>query len=90
MIKIIKLGKGGHKIKGNPYSVINIALRVDNGETFEAIEKEMESQGRKKAYEKGKTWGECESCGQDTVLVEEVSLCGPCCFGESETVNGNW
>lgn len=38
----------------------------------------------------GKVWGECASCGYETVLVEEVGLCGPCCFGDAETLNGNW
>ena len=31
----------------------------------------------------------CENCGA-TPVVPEVGLCGPCCFGEAETVNGNW
>ena len=88
--KIVQLGKGGHKIEGNPYSIFNIALRNDNGEKFEDIEKEMYSVGKKKAKEEGKVWGECESCNEKTVLVQEVGLCGPCCFGEAETYNGNW
>lgn len=34
--------------------------------------------------------GECEVCGMNTLLVPEVCLCGPCCFGEADTLNGNW
>lgn len=89
--QIIKIDGKKTKIKGNPFSIFNIAIRVgNNGETFEDIEKEMEKIGKKKAKEKGKMWGECESCEQTTVLVAEVGLCGPCCFGEAETINGNW
>ena len=31
----------------------------------------------------------CEVCGQ-LPTVHPTGLCGPCCFGESETVGGNW
>lgn len=31
----------------------------------------------------------CEVCGQSPV-VSCTGLCGPCTFGEAETVNGNW
>lgn len=37
-----------------------------------------------------KEFGECKSCGFETVLVAEIGLCGPCCFGEADTINGNW
>lgn len=37
-----------------------------------------------------KSFGECESCGQETVLVSDVGMCGPCTFGEANTLNGNW
>jgi hypothetical protein len=43
-----------------------------------------------RSKEPGKSMGICDSCGQDTVLVKEVGLCGPCCFGEAETIMGNW
>ncbi len=44
----------------------------------------------KKELEAGKCFGECECCGMETILVEVVGLCGPCCWGEAETINGNW
>ncbi len=44
----------------------------------------------KRSKEKGKCFGRCEVCGMETVLIEEVGLCGPCCFGEADTVMGNW
>lgn len=28
-------------------------------------------------------------CGQKPT-VGDTGLCGPCCFGEAETVGGNW
>lgn len=57
---------------------------------MEKLEKQLEQINRLRAKEKGKSFGECESCSQKTCLVEEVGLCGPCCFGEAETINGNW
>lgn len=32
---------------------------------------------------------ECEVCGM-VPTVGETQLCGPCCFGEAETIGGNW
>ncbi len=54
------------------------------------LEKKQEKKAKETAKEPGKSFGECMSCGWKTVLVEEVGLCGPCCFGEAETINGNW
>lgn len=31
----------------------------------------------------------CSNCGQKPT-VHPTGLCGPCCFGEAETANGNW
>lgn len=33
--------------------------------------------------------GKCEVCGQSPV-VGDLGLCGPCCFGEADTIGGNW
>lgn len=32
---------------------------------------------------------ECDVCSC-TPTVGNLGLCGPCCFGDSSTVNGNW
>ena len=32
---------------------------------------------------------ECESCGQKPV-VSATGLCGPCTWGEADTMNGAW
>lgn len=32
---------------------------------------------------------ECEVCGQ-TPIVPMTGMCGPCTFGEAETIGGNW
>lgn len=40
------------------------------------------------AFEKDWT-RECEVCGMKPV-VNATGLCGPCTFGEAETVGGNW
>ena len=53
-------------------------------------EKKQKNEARVSPFGDGKIQGKCESCGQDTILVEEVGLCGPCCFGEADTINGNW
>lgn len=70
--------------------MIDIIKRLNNGEKPEDIEKEIEVVGKKRAKGENKAWGECDSCEQTTVLVADVGLCGPCCFGESETYNGNF
>jgi len=74
----------------NKHSIINIAKRLNAGESQESIEKEIEVVGKQRAKGKNKAWGECDSCEQTTVLVADVGLCGPCCFGEAETYNGNF
>lgn len=57
---------------------------------WEKLEKDQTAYCKELAKQDGKVFGECDSCGMDTVLVAEVDLCGPCCFGEAETINGNW
>ena len=74
----------------NKYSILNIVKRANDGELLDDIEKEIEAVGKKRAKGKNKMWGVCDSCEQKTVLVADVGLCGPCCFGESETYNGNF
>lgn len=32
---------------------------------------------------------ECSNCGEKPT-VHPTGLCGPCCFGEAETIGGNW
>lgn len=54
------------------------------------LERDIKKIEKIRSKEEGKIFGECESCGQMTVLVEEVGLCGPCCFGEADTIMGNW
>ena len=37
-----------------------------------------------------KMWdGECEVCGQSPT-VRATGLCGPCTWGEADTIGGNW
>lgn len=33
--------------------------------------------------------GECEVCGASPI-VPLTGMCGPCTFGEADTVGGNW
>lgn len=38
----------------------------------------------------GPDWtSECEVCGQSPT-VPETGMCGPCTFGEADTIGGNW
>lgn len=47
--------------------------------------KEMTSE---EAFEK--VWdGKCEACGASPT-VKATGMCGPCTFGEAETMGGNW
>lgn len=32
---------------------------------------------------------ECEVCGE-TPIVPFTGMCGPCTFGEADTIGGNW
>lgn len=70
--------------------MIEIVEQLNSGKTIDQIEKELRVLDKKKVKEPGKIYGKCESCENLTCLVEEVGLCGPCCFGEAETANGNW
>lgn len=69
---------------------MNLVKRMQAGATVKSLEKEMLEHDKKVAKETGRKFGECESCGQKTVLVDKVDLCGPCCFGEADTANGNF
>ena len=69
---------------------MEIIEQLNNGKTVKQLEKELRIIDLEKSKEPGKMFGKCESCNNRTVLVAEVGLCGPCCFGEAETANGNW
>lgn len=77
-------------MKTKDYTIFALVKRMQNGETTKSLEKEMKAYEKIKAKEEGKIYGKCESCSNETVLVEQVMLCGPCCFGEAETCSGNW
>ena len=68
----------------------NLVKRMAAGESDASIRKEMLAHDKDKAKEDGKMFGECDSCGFETVLVADLGMCGPCTFGEAETANGNW
>lgn len=57
---------------------------------MQGLKKQLIQLNKERATEKGKYYGVCEACCQETCLVDDVGLCGPCCFGEAETINGNW
>ena len=44
----------------------------------------------KRSFDDNKEWGECIVCGMETFLVADLGMCGPCTFGEADTINGNW
>ena len=51
-------------------------------------DKELEEMSNEEAYRKDWT-RKCENC-DGTPVVNATGLCGPCTFGEAETLNGNW
>ena len=70
--------------------ILEMVEQLNKGKTIKQLEKELRAIDLKKSKDKGKCFGVCESCESETVLVEEVGLCGPCCFGEAATANGEW
>lgn len=36
--------------------------------------------------DEGSEWGECECCGQNLPIVAETGMCGPCTFGEADSM----
>jgi hypothetical protein len=62
------------------------------GQTPEQVHDKWKAEARQRVKDdpSKKTWGECEVCGDETALVKTVELCGPCCFGESDTAYGNF
>jgi len=70
--------------------IIQMVEKMNNGMTQKELEAELHQIDLKKSKEDGKIFGVCGSCGAKTVLVQDVGLCGPCCFGEADTANGEW
>ena len=54
------------------------------------INKKIKELELSRSKEENKCLGKCECCGMSTVLVEDIGMCGPCTFGEADTINGNW
>lgn len=73
-----------------PYRIIDIVQELNAGRDITHIEHEIMLVEQARAKEPGKKMGQCATCGNATVLVEETGMCGPCTFGESETAYGNW
>lgn len=63
----------------SPWSLLD-CVRAASGEEIEGADDEP---GRKN-YDVA-----CEVCGQ-VPTVGDTGLCGPCCFGEADTMGGNW
>ena len=63
---------------------------LNSGKSQKQLEQHLKKIDLEKSKEKGKSYGKCDSCDNKTVLVSKVNLCGPCCFGEADTANGEW
>ncbi len=64
-----------------------VGMEVDKNNICFIVDSKKEEPEDKQAtrnYEVG-----CENCDQKPT-VGDTGLCGPCCFGEAETINGNW
>lgn len=52
--------------------------------------KKSKKTGKRLRPDMSPDWGhQCIVCGA-VPIVPLTGLCGPCTFGEAETVNGNW
>lgn len=58
--------------------------RLQIGKTEKKRIKEVTSDSAEPNYDV-----ECMVCGE-TPTVDDTELCGPCCFGEADTADGNW
>lgn len=70
--------------------LLDAVQKLNSGMSVKELKREYEAEARENSKQEGKCFGECESCGQKTCLEAETQLCGPCCFGEADTLNGNW
>ena len=53
-------------------------------------ENKAEVRGRSHMKDGDKDWETpCTVCGAKPT-VHPTGLCGPCCFGEADTIGGNW
>ena len=64
--------------------------KLNSGMTEKELRAKLKVIDLKKSKEPGKRYGVCGGCENKTVLVAKVGLCGPCCFGEADTANGEW
>lgn len=56
----------------------------------EAKKQEREERHREATQSAKPNWkARCQACGQKPT-VGDFGLCGPCMFGEADTVGGNW
>lgn len=65
-------------------------MKLQSGMTVKELEAQHRATALKNSKQKGKRFGVCDSCKQETCLVADIGMCGPCCFGESATIDGNW
>ena len=55
-----------------------------------SIRKEKEKENKKRDPDTEPDWtSNCHVCGA-TPVVPATGMCGPCTFGEADTVGGNW
>lgn len=71
-------------------ALFDAVMKLQRGMTVKQLEAEYRATALKNSKQKGKRFGKCSSCKEKTCLVADIGLCGPCCFGESSTINGNW
>lgn len=54
------------------------------------IKKRQEREAEELSDPQRKNWNwKCQNC-ESVPTVGDTGLCGPCCFGEASTINGNW
>lgn len=50
----------------------------------------LQDQARASWEDGAKDWERECTCCESLPTVHPTELCGPCCFGSAETINGNW
>ena len=83
------LGVGFHS--GWIERAVGVELSYEDLKTFESYRGLADQKARKtRDPETEPDWeGECSNCGQSPI-VPATGMCGPCTFGEADTIGGNW
>ena len=85
------LGVGSHR--GWIERAVGVELSDEDRKTFERYRgtaKHKVATKKDRDPDTEPDWaGSCENCGESPI-VPSTGMCGPCTFGEADTIGGNW